>query len=128
MSEYDKSGGRVMGERKHTPGPWVAESSVDEWGVSVIASNETGRISNPTRGQVCHVSVVAGASGDDADLAQANARLIAAAPEMKEALEGARGAILGLLHGRGCEAEGSDEDWVKFIDAALAKANGESPQ
>lgn len=62
-----------------TPGPWVSERSVDEWGVSVIASNETGHISNPTRGQVCHVSVVAGASGDDPDLAQANAAFIAAA-------------------------------------------------
>lgn len=62
-----------------TRGPWVSERSVDEWGVSVIASNETGHISNPTRGQVCHVSVVAGASGDDPDLAQANAAFIAAA-------------------------------------------------
>ncbi|RIJ65139.1 hypothetical protein D1604_12530 [Brevundimonas sp. LPMIX5] len=71
---------------KHTPGPWVAERSVEEWGVSVIASNETGHISNPTRGQVCHVSVVAGASGDDPELAVANARLIASAPDLLEAL------------------------------------------
>jgi|GEM_PF-3078016 len=58
------------------------------------------------------------------------ARLFAAAPEMKEALIEARRTIIQLLY---CDADfklavGSDEDWVGFIDAALAKANGEAPQ
>ena len=53
----------------------------------MIASNEPDRISNPSRGMVCHISTVMGATGDDDATALANARLIAAAPTMAEALE-----------------------------------------
>ena len=79
-----------------TPGPWISERSVDEYGLSVIASDDAEFISNPSRGQVCHISVVAGASGDKPDLAQANARLIAAAPELYESLEKALDALQRL--------------------------------
>ena len=54
------------------------------------------------------------------------ARLIAAAPDLYEALEEARQTILDLINARNSEAEGSDEDWVGGIDAALAKARGEA--
>ena len=39
---------------------------------------------------------------------------------LEVALTGARGDILSLLHGRGCEFEGSDEDWVGDIDTILS--------
>ncbi len=39
---------------------------------------------------------------------------------MREALEGARETILELIRARGSEAEGSDDEWVADIDAAIA--------
>lgn len=106
-----------------TPGPWVAERSVDEWGVAVIASNAPDEISNPSRGMVCHVSIVAGATGEDEQGALANARLIAAAPAL---LEGCRRALEllepfddpDLSLGLGSEA-------LTPIRAAIQSATGE---
>lgn len=43
---------------------------------------------------------------------------------LKAALERAREDILGLLRGRDCEAEGSEEDWIGHIDQALALKEG----
>lgn len=108
-----------------TPGPWVPEISVDEWGLSVIASDEPNYISNPTRGQVCHVSVVAGASGDNPDLARANARLIAAAPDLLEAL------IEALPYVESCEYDsgykpGAVAKVVRNMNAAILKARATS--
>lgn len=57
---------------------------------------------------------------------EANAHLIAAAPDLYEALEQARDTILELINARNSEAEGSDEDWVGGINAALSKARGEN--
>ena len=93
---------------KHTPGPWRAEK-------------------HPQHDHV-HCSelwmIIAGEPDDcsDAEIAQviayeaeANARLIAAAPDMLEALKEARALL------RGCIGEAIDR-----IDAALAKAEGRS--
>jgi hypothetical protein len=65
---------------KHTPGPWVSHvSKVDEFtGNEVILI----RAESPLRGIV--------SIEDDHEEAQANARLIAAAPEMLRALKEAR--------------------------------------
>jgi len=45
---------------------------------------------------------------------------------MLAALKSAREDILSLKNFRCSEAEGSDEDWVRDIDAAIAKAEAES--
>lgn len=57
----------------------------------------------------------------------ADARLIAAAPDLLEALIEARQTILDLKNARWSECEGSDADWVGEIDAALAKARQSTP-
>jgi len=98
-----------MSEPKFTPGPWetwgpvdekVATNFDDEWGVY-----PSGDYSGP-------VAVVS---------TEANARLIAAAPDLLEALEG----ILGDL---GTLREGSPlYDYVQKAQAAIAKANGATP-
>lgn len=65
-----------MGESKHTPGPWIATASDNgEWGID--AASGWG------------IATVAGSAGDGPgnDESDANARLIAAAPELLEALE-----------------------------------------
>ena len=102
-----------MSERKWTPGPWVAKSVVEngEWmGVAVQADSD--------------VEILWFENDPEPD--DANAHLIAAAPDLYEALEQARDTILELINARNSEAEGSDEDWVGGINAALAKARGEA--
>ena len=109
-----------------TRGPWVSEHSVDEWGVSVIASNETGHISNPTRGQVCHVSVVAGASGDDPDLAQANAAFIAAAnPATVLALLAEIAALRAACDNANGHWKKTQAAWSEVLEATGCKDGGE---
>lgn len=102
--------------RAATPGPWVAENYVDEVGLSVIASDEADYISNPSRGQVCHVSVIAGATGDDRDGAKTNAAYIAAAnPETILALIAERDALRAGLEE--IEAERDEAlDWAATVD------------
>jgi len=67
---------------KFTPGPWVAESTVNR-GCAIIASKEIDRISNPSRGIVARAEQSVGQTNAQV---KANARLIAAAPELVAAL------------------------------------------
>lgn len=91
----------------HTPGPWKAR----QWGGSIsIDANECAGIAfvNPMG--------VHGAIPTPGD--SANARLIAAAPELLEALKIARGIIFDLL---------GEDSWdkppaVKLIEAVISKA------
>lgn len=82
-------------EMKHTPGPWRTTGSL---------------ISNESRVLVASLS---GASDDDVEAA--NARLIAAAPELlaalKEVVEAQKGGYLGWGH-------------IDAASAAIAKATG----
>lgn len=55
---------------KHTPGPWIAKEFAGNWNVTTTEK--------PRTHNVCKVS--------DLDDTEANARLIAAAPELLEAL------------------------------------------
>ena len=92
---------------KHTPGPWVVDDLVDGHD---IHAPEAG----------CHVAtasdpeMVWGAIGREAD-----ARLIAAAPELLEALE----ATVSLLEKLGHVSDNSLT--VGAARAAIAKAKGE---
>jgi len=56
----------------HTPGPWVNDSSHSEWGKNVVWAGDV---------------VIAHVVDDQHDNADANARLIAAAPELLAALK-----------------------------------------
>ena len=67
----------------HTPGPWWTDAKYDgsEFGCSVIAARtDCGPLpGNPTRGQVAFATAIL---PDDARECEANARLIAAAPDL----------------------------------------------
>ena len=105
----------------HTAGPWVSETYVDEYGLSVIASDDAAYISNPSRGQVCHISVVAGASGNDPGRAKANARLIAAAPCLLEAAKAVEAIMAKNVYP---QPDKPDSAWAALVAlrAAISKA------
>lgn len=88
-----------MGEKKWTPGPWVTVRFVDDDDDIFTIGHKRGGIAR----MILH-------SQKQKDDAAANARLIAAAPELYEAL-------YGLMHGH----DGS----IEAAQAALAKARGE---
>lgn len=92
-----------MSESGHTKGPWMAAarpSSVVGW--PVVAPADMGR-------SVCNVTV-------GHDQSEANARLIAAAPELLEALK------IVAQHGR----IDNSESRMNMVGAAIAKAEGKS--
>ena len=66
-----------MKKTKHTPGPWKIGNTSKAW-------NETFRIIGQGSRQVAQVST--DGARNDSDVNLANARLIAAAPELLEAL------------------------------------------
>ena len=87
---------------KHTPGPWVLDSGVSS-NVVLIDSNATN-----------------GAVGEIVDCRnRSDAILIAAAPDLLEALKVARHMIV---------KDGTPIGWsVSRIDEVIAKATGEKP-
>src|SRR5690349_6978861 len=102
-----------MSDSKHTPGPWTAERVL----IKTSAYNEVG--------YVCHGSTVVAQTWTPGNGAPhhaqveetlANARLIAAAPEMLEALK---------YVSTQCDMlEMNDAPWMKDVLAAIAKAEG----
>lgn len=99
---------------QHTPGPWLctkAKHGVDA-GHYVIATVADDR---GDRCLIIHAEV-----GDDGQ-GDANARLIAAAPALLEALEALLGMDVAYQRGRRVEAA------VAVGRAAISKAKGEQP-
>ena len=104
-------------EGGHTLGPWLAEGwDETEEGCAVIAVHEELGLCSPTRGMVAWVTTIAGASFESPGKAYANARLIAAAPDLLEALKSllltaySGGLLVGEAH--------------RMAEAAIAQATG----
>jgi len=90
-----------MTETKHTPGPWDCEEFV-------VTADDVG--------EPCYAYF---SDGERIPTTKANARLIAAAPELLEALE--------LMRRVGDDKFSLRTEWVKAVeqvDAAIAKARG----
>lgn len=112
-----------MSTSKHTPGPW----SVDDFGAGqrVVVKGRAG-FSGDYRIADAHFSSDLARCARVSEM-QANARLIAAAPELLEALEAARQQVV-TLGGEVVEVEGKivsdaiQAAVLAVIDAALAKA------
>ena len=102
---------------KHTPGPWTMHPRFDD-GAEVCAIAPVAW---------CSVATTVGSSGDqsiDAAEARANARLIAAAPCLLEALDGCVAEMEALDR---CYATRLDEEGSARLvaaKAAIAKAKG----
>jgi hypothetical protein len=103
-------------ETKFTPGPWaIREASFDgEYEVYPIRPGED------LEGFGEWAAVATVSEGGDDEPAKANAHLIAAAPEMLEALRAVEDS--GVLIGRGNEAVGKEA--MSLVRAALSKALG----
>lgn len=105
-----------MSEQKHTPGPWRVDGLyLNQLGVwagtgAIVAKVEAGSHEN--------------ADGTDTAMTNeeydANAALIAAAPDMYEALDVVWEALQDYRHG----SEGWDEGLAERVHDALAKAEG----
>lgn len=106
-----------MSQLKHTPGPWQA------FGQRVVAV-EMPRIEYGERMQYSRGYCVTQTklyTDPDRETAEANARLIAAAPELLEACHKCEQLMLN----RGDPFRGDDWQLMQDIRAAIAKAKGE---
>lgn len=111
---------------KHTPGPWFADSNGDVWRRSPADLYQNG-------GGVAGDRPLAAANkgwfgeAETGYPVEANARLIAAAPELYEALEGML-QVYGGKYDNDCLPKNSVElDLIDMARAAIAKATGEQP-
>lgn len=99
---------------KHTPGPWIVEPvPYDSSRFYIRGSNTKGQILGFGKGAVAHIPQ------STVNPMEANANLIAAAPDLLAALEGLMSCYIDLL----------DEDQVAAAQnakSAIAKAKGES--
>ncbi len=90
---------------QHTPGPWAID-----WNVSRLDIHAAGQLVATMRR-----STKDGAPTYDDVEAKANARLIAAAPELLDACREVRLRLLGIA---------GMERYVSMLDDAIAKASG----
>ena len=98
-------------ETKFTPGPWTANESESVLGGNMLyISQDEGAPYTEYYSDVCQTH-----EGEDLDVQKANARLIAAAPEMYNKLKSLADSIV-LEHGYAS---------AKPIYELLAKARGE---
>jgi hypothetical protein len=101
-----------------TPGPWVASDRTD--GHEIYAAKWPGR-------PICHASSYWQGEGPRRDEREANARLIAAAPELYEAVaDMIRLADMGLEESLREPQDSGNYAAYNRAKAALAKARGES--
>lgn len=89
---------------KYTPGPWVVKS--DEWGISVQCKDSVSGLRFAVT-PICRIEQEKDSGGED------DARLIAAAPEMYEALKKAADSW-----------EYMEPDVEEAVKSAIAKAEG----
>lgn len=96
---------------KHTPGPWIAYKSKSILGGTVYnICQEDGAPYTPNYSDVCQT-----VEGERDDIQEANANLIAAAPDMLEALKMTVSAMREHACSIGCNAE----NWHDY-QAAMA--------
>lgn len=114
----------------HTPGPWTMEDRAYVWAVTDGQGQEIVMLGKPQvyQGVPCGSVCSQGRSQDEV---AANARLIAAAPDLLEALERARVALTYYREEMDRDNPGKNKTYPFGVDceeearAALAKAKGE---
>lgn len=102
---------------KHTPGPWIARTPKGSWPMvfgpaAAIAKTDC--------------SINGGDWVEDLDIAEANARLIASAPELLEALEDLLYVDKKVMESCNLDHGPGDRERVERAIAAIRKAKGEA--
>ncbi|MDM0041858.1 hypothetical protein QTI05_22650 [Variovorax sp. J22R193] len=105
---------------QHTKGPWEVHGATMVW--APAASANIAAVSTLRDSQCVEYKRPSINSPDFAEIA-ANARLIAAAPELLKAAHAAIGALKWWQAEHAC-CWGATEDQEKIINAAIAKATG----
>lgn len=100
---------------KHTPGPWTFSTSPEGWSNTIHVAQADGAPYTDGYSDVGYI--IQTCQGEDESTQMANARLIAAAPEMLEALK------LAMQIGDGC-SRGFLGKVQTQIQAAISKATG----
>lgn len=101
-----------MTEAKYTPGPWKAVSDVKNAGCLLVNPAVESKLGTP----ICRIDLYSDAKNDQR---QANASLIAAAPELLEALQ----SVLAWCHSPTDTRTTSDIEDI--VVSAIAKARGQ---
>ncbi len=111
---YGRIAGRVvvvMSAAQHTPGPWaVIPQKTLQGDIATVYNTPDGWVS---------IHAPTWLNIGDQQVAMANARLIAAAPDLLEALKLCEGNISSLLASTHPRVYGK---WLDFVRAAIAKA------
>jgi hypothetical protein len=127
---------------EHTPGPWNVASYADESNCLNVIAGEEKHVDGRT--QAHWIAELDTNSDDDFDVVEANARLIAAAPDLLAACNGVAHWLPQFLsnHGKdtdvGMKLGGAVEDYRRNVldilramaedcRIAIIKATGESP-
>lgn len=110
----------------HTPGPWTADEHADSEDRGYLADDDSGHFNIRSAGPLAWViAVTIGDVAVPKRDEKANARLIAAAPDLLEACDEALNVLIGC-----CVPAGGADDRKHILDAkaqlraALAKARG----
>ena len=102
---------------KHTPGPWIVKKNIDgiyAGTMSLVATESSGEIVGPRQLRYQAVGCV-----------EANARLIAAAPDLLEALSKLTEMYCQMVHSGDCGNWNPEDDIeIQEARAAIAKATG----
>lgn len=112
MTDQARGGG-------HTPGPWLLEGKIENHTGDRLYVCEIGPavVNAIYRGPVCHIQSCDHMGGISRFEAEANARLIAAAPDLLEACE----ALV-----EGMQSCGVDGPYLQQAISAIARAKGEA--
>ena len=104
-----------MTEVKHTPGPWLIEEDDHEEEFEIYPQKD----GPPPLGRWAEICTVKDYHGSP----KANAHLIAAAPDLLEALKAAVSALEWWEREHQC-CSGATDEQMAIINAAIAKAEG----
>lgn len=123
VSDAFKDGVKAA-EAKHTPGPWEYVPSNENHGPYVVGPFGGDIADCYTMSNLRDSAICNGGTSKPIpffhEMADPNARLIAAAPDMYEALKECRDQLWHLAKDK------INNPWLKQASAALAKARGES--
>lgn len=108
----------------HTPGPWFVRRNRNN--TCFYIENDAQK-AGPGYTAQCDHWTNGKASCPTKDEAEANAHLIASAPEMNAALLVAEDTLLHCVAaGPGCDDEIARQDAIRIVRAAIARAKGDS--